>query len=81
MKIKFTQQINNLMLQTSFSILIGHEQWVVTDFAFSEIEINPSRRQLFNWFDFVFVDRNGVPFEKYQAASYLLHLSGYLHWT
>ena len=44
------------MLQTSFSILIGHEQLLVTDFVlFSRKSKSiPSRRQLFIWFDNVF---------------------------
>ena len=87
MKIKLTQPINNLVWQTSFFILIVHEQWVVTEFVlFSQKSksIPPGVCCLFDSIVksiFVFVDHNGVSFEKHQAASYLLHLSGYLHWT
>ena len=82
MKIDFTPQINNLMLQMSFSILIGHHQLLVTDFVLFSQKCNsiPSASGVYfiRLRRLVFVDRNGVSFAKNQAASYLLHLSGYL---
>ena len=79
------QQINDLKWQTNFRILIGHEQWVVTDFALFLRNGNQSLQASVVYFipqrRFVFVDRNGVSFEKHQAASNLLHLSEYLSYN